>query len=102
MGRLIDVDDLRIALGMGVLCGNKTAIQLINEAPIVEAIPKVDYENRLKADMAAMLEELKSYIELMASLEGDPPFAEGEKFCAELIQQKIDKLKEAKDGENND
>lgn len=49
-----------------------------------------------KADMVAILEELKSYIELMASLETDPPFAEGEKFCAELIQQKIDKLKESK------
>lgn len=52
-----------------------------------------NYENRLKADMVAMLEELKSYIELMASLETDPPFAEGEKYCTEIIQQKIDNLK---------
>lgn len=64
----------------------------VDNCPLVEAIPKADYENRLKADMVDMLEELKSYIELMASLETDPPFAEGEKFCAELIQQKIDKL----------
>ena len=33
------------------------------DCPLVEAIPKSDYEARLKADMVAMLEELKSEFE---------------------------------------
>ena len=94
MGRPIDADTLKNKFGACMFKGD-TIRSIINEQCTLEAIPKADYEKRLKADMVAMLEELKSYIELMASLETDPPFAEGEKFCAELIQQKIDKLKEA-------
>ena len=62
----------------------------------VEAIPKADYENRLKADMVAMLTEIQLEIE-----ELDNPLDydfEGYNQCAvdcqKLIQQKIDKLKE--------
>lgn len=32
------------------------------DCPLIEAIPKADYENRLKADIDAMLEELKTGI----------------------------------------
>lgn len=58
--------------------------QTIVNAPTVEAIPKADYENRLKADMAAMLEDIR--IEALES------------FCSSfsdydnLIQQKINAL----------
>lgn len=75
----------------------------INDVLDLESIPtlgadeyekfKSDYENRLKSDMVAMLEELKSHIECMAIIELDSTFAEGEKFCADVIQQKINKLK---------
>ena len=40
-----------------------------------------------------MLTEIQAEIEEKASTEGDWIFAEGERFCAKLIQQKIDSLK---------
>lgn len=98
MGKLIDVDDLRIALGMGVLCGNKTAIQLINEAPIVEAIPKAEYETRLKADMVAMLTELQLEFEEIET-GGDTWELAIKDDCINLIQQKINALKGDQEGE---
>lgn len=36
---------------------------IIKNVPTVEAIPKADYENRLKADMVAMLKEMSKQIE---------------------------------------
>jgi hypothetical protein len=45
--------------------------------------------------MVAMLTEIQLEIEEKASAEGDWIFAEGERFCGKLIQQKIDKLKES-------
>ena len=60
-----------------------------------------DYENRFKDDMVAMLTEIQLEIEEKASEEGDWIFAEGERFCGKLIQQKINSLKEVKDGESN-
>lgn len=39
----------------------------IDNAPTVEAIPKADYENRLKADMVAMLEDLDLQIDESAA-----------------------------------
>ena len=74
-------------------CGNYVGIQ-----STVEAIPKDQYENRLKADMVAMLTEIQLEIEEASNEEGDWIFAEGEKFCSKLIQQKIDKLKELCNG----
>lgn len=62
MGRLIDADKIypdvltkreALAISQGQLAC----------APTVEAIPKADYEARLKADMAAMLEDLRLAIE---------------------------------------
>ena len=104
MGKLIDVDDLRIALGMGVLCGNKTTIQLINEAPIVDAIPKDQYEARLKVDMVAMLTEIQLELDEMKITKvrsagfapySKDPFRRGVNCSKEVIQQKIDSLKGA-------
>ena len=65
------------------------------DCPLVEAIPKAEYEARLKADMVAMLTDLQLEIE-----ELDNPLDydfEGYNQCAvdceKLIQQKIDVLK---------
>jgi hypothetical protein len=61
-------------------------------APTVEAIPKSDYENRLKADVVAMLTEIQLEIEEMDSgcgWEGYRPTAQ----VIGLIQQKINSLK---------
>ena len=71
------------------------------DCPLVEAIPKADYEDRLRADMVAILEELKEEFE-----EYEPKWAENDEQAAascrtwddfdDIIQQKIDALKENK------
>ena len=64
----------------------------------VEAIPKDQYEARLKADMVAMLTEIQLEIEKMDSREHECDFAT--QWCIDrdvvvkIIQEKIDKLKE--------
>ena len=124
MGRLIDVDEL---LKYGA-CPNDCKgtpicmkgdyehlhcpirvfdIESINDAPTVEAIPKADYENRLNADMVAMLIDIQleieekeqhyqdKFIESKNAVHDDAMggrmFGCGE--CKEIIQQKIDALK---------
>lgn len=79
--------------------------------PLVEAIPKADYEARLKADMIAMLSELEYdlYHELCHEIHGkeDCPCTNQTTSClatfrvcdanraiGRAIQQKINKLKE--------
>lgn len=42
-----------------------------------------------------VLEELVSKINEVADFEADRTFAQGELFCRDLIQEKIDKLKES-------
>ena len=66
------------------------------EEQTIEAIPKADYETRLKADMVTMLEEL--------NLEIDEMFARRIDYTVDkiqdLIQQKINALKENDNGFN--
>ena len=76
--------------------GYDFAIIDVEHMPTVEAIPKADYENRLKADLKAILVELQLEIE-----ELDNPLDydfEGYNQCAvdceKLIQQKIDAMKD--------
>jgi predicted RNase H-like nuclease (RuvC/YqgF family) len=63
MGRLIDADKLiakieeiydgyMLSEDSGVV--PKDFVEFLEEAPTVEAIPKADYENRIKADMATI------------------------------------------------
>ena len=64
----------------------------------IGAIPKADYENRLKADLVAMLTEIELEIEEMDSgcgWEGYRPTAQ----VIGLIQQRINSLKENEDGQ---
>ena len=61
MGRLIDADRLKEIFSRNVVGGN-AYFDLIDIAPTVEAIPKDDYEARLKADMVAILKKLGSAI----------------------------------------
>ena len=62
------------------------------------------YEARLKSDMVAMLTEIQLEIEEMAHYKtnDDLIFVVDLKVLNDLIEHKIDKLKEEKDGENND
>ena len=90
MTRLIDADKLN---RKDVNCAN-VPMNFIDTAPTVEAIPKADYEARLKADLVAMLTELQLEIEEL-----------GQKYqqyfeyqdAVGAIQQKIDKLKEVEE-----
>ena len=78
------------------------ATALLNNAPTIEAIPKADYENRLKADMVAMLTEIRSEIEEEKQdtrhlhhddLENAESYNNGIDNCIDTIQQKINDLK---------
>ena len=91
MGRLID--EIEIYKRLRPKTDNGTLDEIMLGIPTVEAIPKDQYEARLKADLKAILVELQMEIEEKASAEGDWMFAEGERFCGKLIQQKINSLK---------
>ena len=108
MGRLIDANSVYNAIqittdnfGVAKRVVETNMLTMLSKIPTVEAIPKDQYENRLKADMVAMLEELKLEFE-----EYEPKWAENEDQVIasnrtwedfdDIIQQKIDALK----GEN--
>ena len=109
MGRLVDADILIAELKESALhhCNNPREDSLLQRdrvivraQPAVEAIPKAEYENRLKADMVAMLTELKKEIEEQCKIPNNNASAydwnNGVYACYKVIQQKIDALK----GEN--
>ena len=99
MGRLIDETDLKNLLYVldDARYDLYYAIKKIPELPTVDAIPKDQYETRLKADLVAMLEELKAEFEVMPchahrTKNGSVAvLSKGE--IEDAIQQKIDKLK---------
>jgi hypothetical protein len=123
MGRLIDADELLKAMdtwdkfgnvpNAGLIPFRTLAVQdiyvpyvkygdmlkAVNGMSTVEAIPKADYENRLKADLKAILVELQMEIEeyksdRLVDMERD----EMARIFSELIQEKINALKENEDG----
>ena len=106
MGRLIDADIFYDNIVEGTDLGAEDNVdealkRYLDLEPTVEAIPKDDYENRLKADMVAMLTELQLEIEELDSRagysgDGMPTFSTDyirKKKVNELIQQKINALK---------
>lgn len=106
MGRLIDADKLKniFLKSRSKVFDYRIVIQEIAYAPTVEAIPKADYETRLKADMVAMLTELQLEIEEKFN---DRPFSynhhqrtEFYRDVDEVIQKKINSLKETEDGKD--
>ena len=120
MGRLIDEDILIDSIpDLSVFeqedFGTPDMIRLIEDAPTVQAIPKADYENRLKADMVAVLTEIQleieekeqhfqdKFIESKNAVHGAAMsgrmFGCGE--CKEIIQQKINALKAEEGGEDD-
>ena len=75
-------------------------INAIKELPIVEAIPKDQYEARLKTDMVAMLTEIQSEIEEVPKYcmthDATCVYRKAEEYISEInnvIQQKINALK---------
>ena len=97
MGRLIDEEELQeyiIHEGCEKGCGYIDERDL-KYIPTVEAIPKADYEARLKADVVAMLKEIKDEANnIRSTIWNCTSFSEGISAYNNLIQQKIDKLKE--------
>ena len=99
MGRLVDADKLNkkkkylFKTEGGTFPKSEWFIKAddLFSAPTVEAIPKADYENRLKADMVAMLIRLNNEIDDLRAYDD----IETVDKCEEIIQQKINKLKEA-------
>lgn len=96
MGRLIDAYKLINKLwGTGL---TQKHLKIIEDMPTVEAIPKDQYEVRLKADMVAMLSEIQLEIE-----------EKGTDLCDDgwwitynnLIQEKINTLRGGEDGNND-
>ena len=75
-----------------------------DDCPLVEAIPKAEYEARLKSDMVAMLTEIQLEIEEKSIIDYDEDLYDGGECIIsiseinEIIQQKINALKENKDG----
>ena len=102
MGRMIDADALReevCSWGMNDYEPSDFT-DAIDDAPTVEAIPKADYENRLKADLAAMLTDFLMDIEENTSINSDDSHERNGKrlMRTEIIgmfEQKINSLKEA-------
>ena len=103
MGRLIDADTLKdkmIKYGFHAI--DMTVTEFVEDMlPTVEAIPKDQYEARLKADMVAMLTELQLEIaELPVHVVNNKgsiirmEIAPSAEDVYEIIQQKINSLKE--------
>lgn len=71
------------------------------DCPLVEAIPKDQYEARLKADLVAMLTELQLEIEELntpPAYQDEDYFLIGTNKCSDIIQQKINSLKSESEG----
>jgi len=103
MGRLIDCNDVYNAIqittdnfGVAKRVVETNMLTMLSKIPTIEAIPKSDYEARLKADMVAMLEDLKKEMNPIKECEYQIYGKEHWNFvgkCQEVIQQKIDALK---------
>ncbi len=114
MGRLIDTSDLHNKVMLNKSDWGIFATQIDNliegvvmQVSTVEAIPKADYENRLKADMVAMLTDIQLEIEELDLKDSVPDYQKGadetREYITDLLQQKIDALKkeqEAADGKD--
>ncbi len=103
MGRLIEADNLKRYIietyhDPIIVCNDDEVhfvAEIIDDYPTVEAIPKDQYEARLKADMMAMLEDLRldfQEAELAGELDNKELIFADE--ADDLIQQKINSLKQ--------
>ena len=92
MGRLIDIESYTSNYSNVAIIyddGNHIKQDYVSILPTVEAIPKADYENRLKADLVTMLTELQLEIEKLDTPNNGSAYMD----CAEIIQEKINSLR---------
>ena len=89
---------------MGKIEDKDIELHIDRETLLQEYIPRKDYERRLKADMVAMLTDMLIDVDEIASREQWCDYANDNCISRydveDLIQQKINSLKEAKDGNN--
>jgi hypothetical protein len=100
MGRLIDCNDVYNVIqittdnfGVAKKVVEDNMLTMLSKIETVEAIPKADYEARLKADMVEMLEDLRldfQEAELAGELDNKELIFADE--ADDLIQQKINEL----------
>lgn len=105
-GRIGDLDALRKEISSWGMNDYEPSdfIDAIDDAPTVEAIPKADYEARVKADMVAMLEDLDLRLEEMenpflARVSGSSKYGweHGVKNSRFVIQEKLNALRGKED-----
>lgn len=115
MGRLIDADEFLKRVKKDreheIYLHSWTADMVLKRldsryAPAVEAIPKAEYENRLKAAMMAMLTDIRLEIEELDTydIERTHGLIEDSYVTTDvrdIIQQKIDALREQTDENDN-
>ena len=100
MARYINADKfLDKLLYMGYMDEQKSEIEEVANNMIEEAIPQAEYEARLKADIVAMLEELKKEIIELPFPQREPEYMQGYSYCQMnildyVIQEKINNLKD--------
>ena len=89
-----DADEWTKGIHYGLLHG---VDNILDNVPTVEAIPKADYETRLKADLKAMLEDLDLKIDEMYepqfSKEGMDGFYWAQGLFKDLVQEEINALR---------
>lgn len=94
---LEDADEWTKGIHYGLLHGLDN---ILDNVPTVEAIPKDQYEARLKADMVANYKDIQAEIRRFM-YDVNPNSSESDYACnyiIDIIQQKIDKLKGNEDG----
>ena len=99
MGRLIDIDVLFDYFGNDAIdeTTRSNIEYFVSEKGTVEAIPKEQYEARLKADLKAILVELQLEIKEKFENEFRISLVEPDDIN-EIIQQKINALKADQEG----
>ena len=95
--RQIDGDRLKQVFHKNI-AGGEAYDDLIDMQPTVEVIPRAEYEQRLKADMIAMLTEIQLEIEEKATEICDDGWW---LTYNDIIQQKINALKGDKNDSND-
>lgn len=107
MGRLIDVSELHNIVMLnksdwGIFSTqiDRLIESLVMQVSTADAIPKSDYENRLKANMVAMLTEIKTEIKKVPKYcmthDGTCVYRRAEEYISDinnLIQHEINALK---------
>lgn len=91
MGRLIELSDQDYQYCLDYANGKTNIFALSNTSRVIKAVANgMPYENQLKADMVATLTEIQLEIEELDTPNNGSAYMD----CVDIIQQKINALKE--------